>query len=156
MPESWWADEMLGRLARYLRMTGLDTAYATGLRDEEVAARARAEGRVLLTRDRALAARVPGAVLLTQLGIAGQWRELKRRFPDLPTEPRCVRCTLCNGPLRPDPEELPPDRSTDTGPGPKSGPCIYRCATCGHEYWEGSHTESVRRRLRDWSADDRS
>src|SRR5580658_184832 len=64
LPARWWADEMLGRLARYLRMVGLDTAYVPGLTDDEVVRRAGAEGRTLLTRDRQLARRVPGAFLV--------------------------------------------------------------------------------------------
>ncbi|RME40127.1 MAG: hypothetical protein D6793_00070, partial [Thermoflexia bacterium] len=51
------ADGMLGRLARWLRLLGYDTAYENHADDLELARRARAEGRILLTRDRALAAR---------------------------------------------------------------------------------------------------
>jgi uncharacterized protein len=150
-PPAWWADEMLGRLARYLRMVGEDTAYETGLDDEEVLRRATEERRVLITRDRLLAQRAPGSVLLSHVLIDEQWRELRGRFPTLPNAPRMLRCTLCNGRLRPSPRDnpIPPFGGPDSRP---TGP-VSRCETCGHVYWEGSHTESVRQRLARWSAE---
>ena len=154
VPDRWWADEMLGRLARYLRMVGLDAAYRTGGSDDDVRRRSQAEGRTLLTRDRELARRTPGSVLLMQPRIEDQWHELQRRFPPWPNEPRFIRCTLCNGRLD--------AVSTDAGVAPlsevprnvlASGRPLYRCPDCRHLYWEGSHTDSMRRRLTRWSTE---
>ncbi len=50
------ADAMLGRLARWLRVLGLDTAYDPAVPDSLLVSWARAEERILLTRDRALLA----------------------------------------------------------------------------------------------------
>lgn len=143
-PEPWLADEMLGRLARYLRFLGYDTEYARGLEDEEIAAWARREGRTVLTRDRALAQRTPGALRIRSPRIAEQLRELAIVEPALRREPRFERCTVCNGPLGsangPPPPGLlnPPDTP------------LYRCLRCGHLYWEGSHTRHVRELLARW------
>ncbi len=152
LPSSWWADEMLGRLARYLRIVGLDTAYVPGLDDDEVLRRSLVEGRVLITRDRALAQRARGSVRLSGVQIEDQWRELGAIFPTLPSEPKFERCTLCNGRLlalaateRPGRDATVPERVWE------SGQPLFRCEVCGHVYWEGSHTESVRRRLSEWS-----
>jgi uncharacterized protein with PIN domain len=154
LPARWWADEMLGRLARYLRMVGLDTAYVPGLTDDEVVRRAGAEGRTLLTRDRQLARRVPGAFLVTTVAIESQWRELRCRFPHLPSVPCFERCTLCNGPL------APWELEGSIGPASEvptdvrgSGRALYRCTTCGHMFWDGTHVASLRRRLAAWSTD---
>jgi uncharacterized protein with PIN domain len=59
-------DEMLKGIGRWLRAAGYDTAIARdGTADDELLARARAEDRILLTCDRALAARgAPAAVVL--------------------------------------------------------------------------------------------
>jgi len=57
-------DEMLGSLARWLRLLGVDVAYVQGVHDDVLAQQARDEDRVLVTRDAALAARVPGSILL--------------------------------------------------------------------------------------------
>lgn len=64
----FYCDEMLARLARLLRAAGYDTLLSEGgEQDAAMAGRARAEGRVLVTRDRELAARAaPGSVLLSQ------------------------------------------------------------------------------------------
>ena len=152
VPSGWWADEMLGRLARYLRIVGLDTAYVPGLDDEELLRRSRGERRVLITRDRALARRAEGSILLTQMQLEGQWREMRARFPRLPCEPRFERCTVCNGRLAPltDPERASLGEEVPR-PVRVSTVTLFRCGTCGHIYWEGSHTASVRRRLLAWS-----
>jgi uncharacterized protein len=141
------ADEMLGRLARYLRMLGCDTAYARGWSDDEIAKRAPEDGRRLLTRDRALARRVPGSVLLSHADLEGQLREVLRAIPDVSRELRFERCTLCNGNLAP---VGPAPPTSGSGGRPPDGRTIYRCGACGHEYWDGSHTAAVRRRLEEW------
>ena len=146
-----WADEMLGRLARYLRMVGCDVAYERGLEDAEVQRRCRAEGRQLLTRDRRLAETTAEAVLLRRADLQGQWAELRRAWPDLPSDVAFRRCTLCNGELVSEgsPAEGPPDRPGEAGRSPARE--LYRCRACGHLYWEGSHTRSLRDRLARWS-----
>jgi predicted nucleic acid-binding protein len=47
-------DAHLGRLAAYLRLLGLDTRHCERETDAQIAALAQAEGRIVLTRDRAL------------------------------------------------------------------------------------------------------
>ncbi|HEV2316229.1 MAG TPA: Mut7-C RNAse domain-containing protein [Thermoplasmata archaeon] len=147
-PPRWLVDEMLGRLARYLRFMGHDTAWVRGAEDTEIRARAEREGRTLLTRDRSLAARTPGAVLLGSVQLHDQLLELIRRFPSLPTEVMFDRCSLCNGlvdPVSSPGEGRPAPARPDAG-GPTRS--VFRCRDCGHEYWEGSHTEGIRRRLK--------
>src|SRR5262245_58046319 len=51
----FFADAMLGRLARWLRMAGYDTRYDPRVSDAELVRSAVEEGRTILTRDRALA-----------------------------------------------------------------------------------------------------
>lgn len=148
----WLADEMVGRLARYLRFVGCDTAYARGMSDPEIVALATREDRVVLTRDRSLARRAPRALLLTSPSLREQWRAVRAAFPQVPEHVSFQRCTECNGPLRaagsdpgPDPDpKVPWDRVA-------RGLSLYRCANCGHYYWEGSHTADMRARLEAWS-----
>jgi uncharacterized protein len=149
----WLIDEMLGRLSRYLRFLGYDTEYVRGVSDDAIVARAREEGRRLITRDRTLSRRVPRAVLLSRTDIAGQMRELRAAYPNLRFEVRFDRCSLCNGHLLAGSkvpseesvlERLPPEVRQGRTP-------LYTCQTCGHLYWEGSHTRNVRRRLVEWN-----
>ena len=50
-------DEMLGSLAKWLRIMGYDALYLRDLNDGEILRRAEEEGRILLTRDKELAHR---------------------------------------------------------------------------------------------------
>ncbi len=101
-------DRMLGRLVAWLRIFDYDTKSALELgidqdEDNELVRLAKAEGRVLLTRDLALTERarkagVP-AVLLRPDDVKEQICELMKHFP-LETEPVMARCTVCNALLR--------------------------------------------------------
>jgi uncharacterized protein len=140
---------MVGRLARYLRFLGYDTAYVRGSDDSAIAERAQREGRILVTRDRALAARVPDAILIASPDLSEQLKTVRRDFPALRTQVRFERCTLCNGQLRPHvPSEVEPAEPPRAIRN--SGTPIYRCEECGHLYWEGSHTAEIRRRIAVW------
>jgi uncharacterized protein with PIN domain len=142
---------MLGRLARYLRFVGHDTLYLRGLDDRAVAERTIREHRVLLTRDRALAARVPGALLLRTVDVAGQLREIRQTHPEARFEVRFDRCSLCNGTLAQGSasEALPTAGSANRPPAGVVG-TFYRCTGCDHLFWEGSHTAAIRASLARW------
>jgi uncharacterized protein with PIN domain len=146
------ADEMLGSLARYLRMLGCDTTYALRWLDEEIVRRAREEDRVVLTRDRQLSQRAEKAILLTSSRLEDQLRAVWAAFPDVPSEVRFERCTLCNG-LLSRLEALRPAGVEDGIPWGRvaGGLRLYRCGECGHIYWEGTHSADVRRRLSAWA-----
>jgi uncharacterized protein len=151
-PPRWLADEMVGRLARYLRFVGCDTTYARGLSDDEILSQARAEGRVILTRDRNLASRAERSLFLESPTLADQWRTVRSAYPDLPIEVRFERCTLCNGRLEKTTEPFPEPRA-DGVPWDRvaRGLPLFRCGTCDHYYWEGSHTADIRARLATWT-----
>ena len=138
-------DAMLGKLATYLRMCGYDAAYALDRGVEEDAKLrtvAAEEGRVLLTRDRALAARHPGSVSIESRDVTDQLRELVDDGFDLElAEPG--RCAHCNGRLEPvDPTETTPEFAPD--PDDRE---VWRCVDCGQPFWRGSHWEAVERTL---------
>ncbi len=147
---------MLGRLARYLRFVGCDTVYARDLDDTAILERARAEGRRIVTRDRALAARSPTAVLLRSVTLAEQWSELRSAYPSLPTKVRFERCSACNGRLVPYVRGTDPGREGDLPQGRPDAAelSVYACEDCGHLYWEGSHTRRIRSTLARWTKED--
>jgi uncharacterized protein len=150
-PPRWLADEMVGRLARYLRFVGCDAEYVRGLSDEEILGRALAEDRVLLTRDRALARRAPRVVLIDSPDVEAQWRAVRAAWPGLPTEVRFERCSLCNGLLAPYIRGSDP-AAEQIAPPPAAGVDrpLFRCDRCAHLYWEGSHTDQIRSRIASW------
>ena len=57
-----YADVMLGRLAKWLRILGFDVLYSNDSRDEELLETCKSEGRVLLTRDTELARRADKSI----------------------------------------------------------------------------------------------
>jgi uncharacterized protein len=138
---------MLGSMARKLRAFGFDTSYFSG-GDDELMEVARSEERVVVTADRALAARcgrrgIPvllvrgatdGARLSSMRGAATQAR--------IPLAPGDARCSVCNGGLR------PLGRGEAGGMVPESvlarHRLFFRCADCGRVYWRGSHWKKLR------------
>jgi uncharacterized protein with PIN domain len=48
------ADEMVGKLARWMRLAGCDTVYRNPISDKELVEIAQRENRIILTRDRKL------------------------------------------------------------------------------------------------------
>ncbi len=93
------ADSMLGRLARWLRFAGIDCAYERNRRDQPFLSRARAEGRVILTLDRDLAAKAgPMGLLLRSSNYLEQLREVFETFHVSACQ-ALTRCGDCNTPL---------------------------------------------------------
>ncbi|WP_394345906.1 Mut7-C RNAse domain-containing protein [Halosimplex halophilum] len=141
-------DTMLGKLATYLRMCGYDAAYAgeRGVEaDDDVLALAHTEGRVLVTRDRELAARAERSQLLSTREVTEQLRELRRSGFDLELSDEPARCSACNGPLeRVDRTEPTPDYAPET-----HEETVWRCRNCGQHFWKGSHWADVAGTLED-------
>jgi hypothetical protein len=141
------ADAMLGRLARWLRLLGFDTAFDAGISDAEIARRAFDEGRVVLTRDRALPEqwRLPRVLVLQSERSSEQLRELAAVFPLRSAARLFSRCSRCNSPL----EETAAEAVAGKVPQRilAQRPLFQRCSACGRVYWEGSHAARIRRAL---------
>jgi uncharacterized protein with PIN domain len=131
-------DGHLGKLARHLRLLGLDTAYAADARDEELADVAAREGRILLTRDLELLKRrvVTEGYFVRETAPRRQLSEVLRRFWPLPVAP-FSRCLRCNAELRAVPKSVVEARL------PLRTRRYYdefrACPGCDRVYWKGSH-----------------
>jgi len=142
------ADCMLGRLARWLRLLGYDTAYENDATDHELAHRARAEGRMLLTRDRQLADRRG----LETLFIHAQELELQvqevRDALGPPVDPSLSRCSVCNVVL----EDVAAENVVDRVPRYvlRTQTEFRRCPHCGRVYWSGSHVDTMEEQLEEF------
>jgi uncharacterized protein with PIN domain len=136
------ADGMLGRLAKWLRLLGYDTAYNNTATDLELAHRARAEGRVLLTRDRELAARRGLRTLLIQSQVLEEQVREVRNAVGPPPHPALSRCAVCNSVLEP----VSPAGVADRVPPYvlRTQTEFHRCPGCGRIYWPGSHIQAMR------------
>jgi uncharacterized protein with PIN domain len=136
-------DGTAGRLARWLRLLGFDTAYSGEAAGYRLVHRARAEGRVLVTR-RVAASALPWApaVFLESDSVEEQLAQLALLYR-LPGRP-LTRCSGCNTPL----EEA--SRVSVRGEVPpfvyKTAPAFSRCPGCGHVFWQGTHYARIRER----------
>src|SRR3954465_9351982 len=95
---------MLGALARWLRALGVDVTYDPGLDDPELVARAHAEGRTILTRDRRLTERrlARNHLLIRSDVVDEQVRQVLDGLGLRPAPARLLgRCLRCNAPLEP-------------------------------------------------------
>jgi hypothetical protein len=139
------ADAMLGRLARWLRILGFDCAYDNEIDDAALVRRAVLEDRILLSRDRSLPDDwwVPAIHLVGSEGLVEQLREVVRSF-DLAGSVRLFsRCSACNHPLQ---EVRKADVSERVPPHAfAEHDRFFECPSCRRVYWEGSHTERIRR-----------
>ncbi len=143
-------DAMLGSLARWLRFAGFDTTFHPDVSDAAVAGQARLEGRWLLTRDRALAAKAgPRVVLLRGRTPADQVEELRARLPLGAAPDRFfTRCSRCNTPV----VEVGRDEVRERVP-PYVAVHAARftaCPGCGRVYWRGTHPARIARQLEAW------
>jgi uncharacterized protein len=132
-------DAHLGTLARHLRLLGFDTLYRREWDDAELAGRARAERRILLTRDVGLLKRrvVAHGFFVRERDPRAQVVEVARRMQLLARFRPFTRCLACNGELVPvskdDVAALVPERSRLCHDE------FVRCTGCGKVYWRGSH-----------------
>ena len=126
---------MLGSLARRLRWLGYDAEYRNDLPDEEMMRIAREEGRLLVTRDRALAGRRG----VNSLFIAATDLEEQIEMVEDVLGPANAlpRCTVCNGEL----ESLSPEQAAPLVPPyvARTQTSFARCRRCGRVYWPGTH-----------------
>lgn len=142
-------DEMLVRLARLLRAAGYDTYLASGGETDAALLKvAREEGRILVTRDKRLAAAAAESVLVDGRGVEAEAQSLNRGVVlDWNFAP-FTRCVMDNARLRDASAEeiarMP--GSAQALPGP-----FRSCPACGRLYWPGSHVEQMGARLEDLS-----
>jgi uncharacterized protein len=140
-------DAMLGKLARWLRLAGYDAEFWREGSDEQLMAAAREQGRLILTKDRALAGRRGvRAVLLQADDLDAQIREARTSLEQRGPAPEpFTRCAECNGILaelsHADAEPLVPPYVWHTQHE------FRRCSRCGRVYWKGTHWPAVQGRL---------
>jgi uncharacterized protein len=144
----FFADAMLGKLARWLRILGYDTAYQSDIEDGELVQRARAEGRLILTRDTRLIAKLSTGEFL----FINDNATIEQLRQTVDTLGLCVggagfltRCVVCNAAL------VRTDRDAVRGAVPEytfhATKSFLGCPGCGRTYWEGTHTGRIKARL---------
>jgi len=142
------ADAMLGRLAKWLRILGYDTLYNPSWDDPYLVRVARAQERVVLTRDSELARRRGVRVLLLESErLEAQVQQLRSDL-HLGAAAPFSRCPVCNALL----EEISKDQAWGQVP-----PYVFvtqkefrLCPACDRFYWRGSHWEHMLELVAGW------
>ena len=138
-------DEMLGTLARWLRIMGYDATYEMDRHDDDIVKAAMPQGRIVLTRDRELAARMGEMGLnIHSDRLEEQLRQVWQAF-GLKPDQDLARCTVCNGELEP----MEAEKAKDKVP---EGVFLmnqefFQCQSCGKVYWRGTHWLNIKKRL---------
>lgn len=144
------ADAMLGRLARWLRILGYDTAYEKDIPDERLIDRALREDRWLLTRDGYLTQRKllrNRHTLIVSDDFEDQLRQLHQNLKiDLDVNhQRGYRCADCNVVLM----SISHDEAVPLVPRfvAQQYREFLQCPQCRRVFWPGTHWDDLRARL---------
>jgi uncharacterized protein with PIN domain len=139
------ADNMLGTLAKWLRVAGADCEYAGGMGDDgllEVAS----SGRVVLTRDKLLAQRCGSRGLYVGSDeLEEQLLQVLASFPPLMEHRPLSRCLVCNVPVEPVAPSTVADRVPEGVLDRHEE--FWWCPRCDRVFWMGSHVEDMLARL---------
>jgi uncharacterized protein with PIN domain len=136
------ADVMLGRLAKRMRLLGFDVLYDRSLDDNGIIRLSLEHDRVVLTRDKGLAARplAMNHLFIINDRVQDQLRQVRSAFPLEPVQP-LTRCSECNTPLtqieKSDAQEQVPQHVYEQTRD------FLHCSTCGRIYWKGSHVQRM-------------
>jgi uncharacterized protein with PIN domain len=141
-------DAMLGRLAKWLRILGYDTLYDPSWDDAQLVRLARAEDRILLTRDLELARRKGVLVLrVASESLEAQLDQLHAELGVVAFAP-WTRCPVCNSYL------LMVPKGDAWGQVP---PYVFvtqeefrLCPHCNRFYWRGTHRQQMQALVDRW------
>jgi uncharacterized protein len=136
-------DVHLGKLARLMRLLGLDTLYRNDYDDPEIAQISVSQRRALLTRDRMLLHLriITHGYCLRSMNADEQLEEVIRRFDLKSFISPFRRCLVCNGASQSVQKETILNMLK-----PKTILCydlFFQCVECGKIYWKGSHFERL-------------
>ena len=137
------ADVMLGRLAKRMRLLGIDVLYDRTLNDNETIRLSLEQDRVILTRDRALSDRPLAAnhLLIKSDLVQQQVEQVLSAFPLESLLNPLSRCSGCNKLLdritREDVRDLVPQYVYE------NNYLFLRCPQCKRTYWYGTHVRRM-------------
>ena len=129
---------MLGRLVKWLRIIGEDVTYGPHLTGYGLIRAARAENRLILTRDRRLKQKQPPAFIFIESDhYRDQLRQVARECGLQLGNKSFTRCLKCNAVIQPTAKEglesaVPPYVFS-------SQQIFFSCPACHRIYWSATH-----------------
>ena len=130
---------MLGKLAKRLRLLGVDVLYDSAHDDNEIIHLSLKQQRVILTRDIALTGRplASNHLLISSDHIQDQVKQVLAAFPTAALTRPLTRCSRCNDLLtlirKEDAQDRVPHHVYSTVDD------FLQCPRCGRTYWNGTH-----------------
>ena len=142
-------DQMLGTLAKWLRIFGFDTFYANSeMDDSELIDISKKEKRVLVTRDKNLIQRAKKEkIKVIEINTTDIDQQINKVINQVKIDTSLVlsRCILCNTKIdeikKNEVEKKVPKRVFD------SNEKFWFCPICKKIYWKGTHYESMLRKI---------
>lgn len=148
MDKKFFADAMLGTLARWMRTLGYDVLYEAHIDDTALLLKAAEEGRVVLTKDTLLMKRRLSrgrAVFIESEDLSGQLKQVAVLFP-FEKEKFLTRCLRCNALL---------EHIEKADVKEKVAPYVFStqnefsiCPVCERVYWGATHRHRMVEDLR--------
>jgi uncharacterized protein len=142
------ADCMLGRLAKWLRILGFDVVYLSKAEDSDLAAIARRENRVLLTRDTGLIERTakrPNRLFIGSVHWEDQVVQVLDELELWDKVRANTRCVTCNMPLKAITRERA--KNLVTPYVCEHAASFALCPGCDKVFWQGSHYGDMERKI---------
>lgn len=142
----FFADDNLGRLAKWLRILGFDTYFYKKIPKDEILNISKNEDRIILSRDHNLINKAQKLfiknLLIKSPNFDEQIRQIIERFKIKKAENLFTRCAICNNLL----QELPKEKAFGLIPSMSYEwrDIFYFCSGCGKIYWEGTHCERIK------------
>ena len=152
------ADDMVGKLARWLRIIGLDVASAGRVDDNNLVRRALDGDRVLLTRHGRLLEQITAKdlkprraelrwiVLKSPQYLEQIEQVLEETGAEIDEERLFTRCLVCNSLLE------PASKQEVAGEVPEftyaAQDKYVRCRNCNKVFWRGTHTDRILNKLK--------
>ncbi|MCD6468067.1 MAG: Mut7-C RNAse domain-containing protein [Thermoplasmata archaeon] len=144
-------DQMLGTLARWLRLLGFDVYYANEkTTDDEILDIAEKEKRVVISRDKQLVERAEKRrmpnIEVTSTDLDEQLKTVTSVYP-VNNKTVLSRCSLCNTPLlkvkKEDVKGKVPSKVFDAHEE------FWYCKKCDKIYWKGSHWVRIEEKMKE-------
>lgn len=142
----FYADSMLGKLARFLRFLGYDTLYRREESIEKMLEISYQNNRIVLSKSSDIVNRCDKlnvkSLLINTNDIDYQLKVLREMFHlEMSIPPLKTRCSVCNNELieknKQEIINLIPDSTA------KYHDRFWQCSNCGKIYWLGSHWKDI-------------
>jgi uncharacterized protein with PIN domain len=142
-------DQMLGTLAKWLRLFGFDTFYANSeMEDEELLQVAKKEDRVIITRDKQLIARGKKEKLpVIEMNTTDLDEQLNLVLKNVDIDQKAIlsRCSVCNTIL----DKVKKSEVKNKVPKKvfENNEKFWFCSKCDKFYWMGTHYDKIIKKI---------